>query len=257
MSDSLLRRRRRRGLTLIEMLIAITLVSLLSTGILYAMRLGLGALEQTNRKFTDNRRVLGSLRVLYEQLAGVVPAQVPCGGARNQTELAPLFFQGTQNSLQFVSNYTLEEAARGYPRIVEYFVTPGDAARGGGVRLVMQETPYTGPFSVMPYCTGQGADPLLRAPTALLRPVQMGPRPFVIADQLAYCRISYLRIHPSTFQGNWETAYSGAVLPGAVKVEMAPLRPDPSRVQLGTTTIPLHVSRNTYEPYADIEIPQQ
>lgn len=255
-NSMLLRRRPRRGLTLIEMLIAITLVSLLSTGILYAMRLGLGALEQTNRKFTDNRRVLGSLRVLYEQLAGVVPAQVQCKGL-NLGDPAPLFFQGTQESLQFVSSYTLEEAARGYPRIVEYFVTPGEAARGGGVRLVMQETPYSGPFSVMPYCTGQGTDPLYRGPTALLRPVQMGARPCVIADQLAYCRISYLRVHPVTFQGNWEPVYSGAVLPGAVKVEMAPLRPDPSRVQLGTTTIPLHVSRNTYELYADIDTPQQ
>ena len=256
MNHGMLRRRSRRGLTLIEMLIAITLVSLLSTGILYAMRLGLGALEQTNRKFTDNRRALGSLRVLYEQLAGVVPAQVQCMG-RNVADPAPLFFRGTQESLQFVSGYTLEEAARGYPRIVEYFVTPGEAARGGGVRLVMQETPYTGPHSLMPYCGGQGTDPLHHAPTALLRPVQFGPRPFVIADQLAFCRISYLRIHPQTFQGSWEPAYAGAVLPGAVKVEMAPLRPDPSRVQLGTTTIPLHVSRNTYEPYADIDLPQQ
>ena len=251
-----LRRNRRRGVTLIEMLIAITLVSLLSTGILYAMRLGLGALAQTNRKFTDNRRVLGSLRVLSEQLAGVVPAQVQCTG-RSLADPAPLFFQGTQASLQFVTNYTLEEAARGYPRIVEYFVTPGEAARGGGVRLLMQETPYTGPYSLKPYCAGQSMDPLHRAPVALLQPVQVGPRPFVIADQLAFCRISYLRVHPATFQTKWEAGYSGAVLPGAVKVEMAPLRPDPTRVQLGTTTISLHVSRNTYELYADIDPPPQ
>jgi prepilin-type N-terminal cleavage/methylation domain-containing protein len=243
--------RRRRGFTLIEMLIAVTLVSLLTTGMLYAMRLGLGALDQTNRKFTDNRRVLGSLRVLYEQLANIIPAQVSCTG--RPADLAPPFFQGTASSLQFVSAYTLEEAARGYPRIVEYLVIPGDAANGGGVRLVMQELAYTGPYSLAPFCTGVTPDPIYRAPMALLRPPQLGRRPFVIADQLAYCRISYQRAHPVTFMRDWQAEYSGAALPAAVRVEMAPLRPDPSRAQLSTTTIPLRVTRTTYDPYADID----
>jgi prepilin-type N-terminal cleavage/methylation domain-containing protein len=247
--------RGRRGVTLMEMLIAVTLVSLLSTGILYAMRLGFNALDQTNRKFTDNRRALGSLRVLTEQLASVLPAQVSCSGRR--MDLAPLFFQGGQGTLQFVTAYTLEEAARGYPRIVEYFVMPGDPMRGGGVRLMMQEVPYTGPYAVAAYCAGMSVDPLLRAPTAILRPPQLGPRPFVIADQLAYCRISYQRVHPVTMLRSWEPAYTGATLPGAVRIEMAPLRPDPARVQVITTTVPLHVSRNTYEPILDIDPPPQ
>ncbi len=242
-------------MTLIEMLIAVILVSLLSTGILYAMRLGLGALEQTNRKFADNRRALGSLRVLNQQLAAVIPAQVPCAG--RPQEQAPLFFQGARNSLQFVTGYTLEEAARGYPRIVEYMVMPGDITRGGGVRLVMQALPYTGPQSVAVFCAGLSVDALHRAPVALLRPPQLGPRPFVIADQLAYCRISYQRVHPVTFQRDWQGTYSGAALPAAVRIEMAPLRPDSARVQLTTTTIALRVTRTTYEAYADIDPQQQ
>lgn len=244
-------RKTQRGVTLMEMLIAVTLVSLLSTGILYAMRLGLGALDQTNRKFTDNRRALGSLRVLSQQLASILPAQLSCSGRR--ADLAPLFFQGSQSTLQFVTSYTLEEAARGFPRIVEYIVMPGDPARGGGVRLLMQEVPYTGPYAVMSYCSATGIDPLHRMPIAILRPPQLGQRPFVIADQLAYCRISYQRIHPTTMLRAWEQTYSGATLPGAVRIEMAPLMPDPSRVQLSTTTIPLRVSRNTYEPILDID----
>jgi prepilin-type N-terminal cleavage/methylation domain-containing protein len=250
-----MKRRSHRGVTLVEMLIAITLVSLLSTGILYAMRLGLGALTQTNRKFTDNRRALGSLRVLTEQLAGIVPAQIPCNG--RQRENTPIFFQGSLSSMQFVSNYTLEEAARGYPRIVEYMVVPGDPLRGGGVRLVLQETPYTGPDAVIPLCAGTGTDPFHRAPTAQLRPPRLGTRAFVIADQLAYCRIYFQRVHPLTLIREWEAGFSGAALPAAVRVEMAPLRPDPARVQLTTTTIPLRVTRNTYEPYVDIEPPTQ
>lgn len=247
----MLRHRPRRGVTLIEMLIAISLVSLLSTGILYAMTLGLSSLERTNRRFTDNRRALGSLRVIEQQMAGIIPAQVPCFG-RGAGGFAPLFFQGEQGSIQFVSSYTLEEAARGYPRVVEYMVLPGD--RGvGGVRLVMQERPYTGASAVTPYCSSIGSDPLHRTPTAILRPPQLAPGAFVLADRLAYCRISYQRVHPMTFVRTWEPAYSGAALPGAIRIEMAPLQPDPARVQLTTTTIPLRVSRNTYEAYADIE----
>jgi hypothetical protein len=79
----------------------------------------------------------------------------------------------------------------------------------------------------------------------------------VIADQLAYCRISYQRVHPLTQDRVWQTAYNGAALPAAVRIEMAPLRPDPARVQLSTTTIPLRVTRNTYEPYQDIDQPPQ
>lgn len=246
-----MRKRSRRGVTLIEMLIAISLVSLLSTGILYAMSLGLSSLERTNRRFTDNRRALGSMRVIEQQLAGIVPAQVPCFG-RGIGGFAPLFFQGEPGSVQFVSSYTLEEAARGYPRVVEYLVLAGE--RGvGGVRLVMQERPYTGASSVVPFCSGLGTDPLHRTPTALLRPPQLAAGAFVLADRLAYCRISYQRVHPLTFARTWEPAYSGAALPGAIRIEMAPLQPDPARVQLTTTTIPLRVTRTTYEGYADIE----
>lgn len=247
----MMRSRSRRGVTLIEMLIAISLVSLLSTGILYAMSLGLSSLERTNRRFTDNRRVLGSMRVIEQQLAGIIPAQVPCFG-RGTGGFAPLFFQGESGSLQFVSSYTLEEAARGYPRVVEYMVLAGE--RGiGGVRLVMQERPYNGPSSVTPLCVSVGSDPVHRTPTAMLRPPQLATGAFVLADRLAYCRISYQRVHPITFVRSWEPAYSGAALPGAIRIEMAPLQPDPARVQLSTTTIPLRVSRNTYEAYADIE----
>ena len=47
-----------RGVTLVELLIAVTLVALLSMGMLFAMRTGLGALSSTNTRLHDNRRVM-------------------------------------------------------------------------------------------------------------------------------------------------------------------------------------------------------
>jgi prepilin-type N-terminal cleavage/methylation domain-containing protein len=243
------RLRRRRGITLIEMLLAVTLVSMLSVGILYAMRIGLDAMDRTNRRFTANRRVLGAQRVATQQLANMIPALASCTGRRDIP--GAVFFLGEPTSIRFVSSYTLEEAARGYPRIVEYLVIPGD--RGLGVRLVMNEIPYTGPPSLMPYCAGSSVDGTWQGPALSLTPVAPGPRPFVLADQLAYCRISYLRTEPRTGQQVWQPNYRGAVLPSGVRIEMAPLAPRPAELQMGTITVPIRVNRTGHQQYVDIE----
>jgi hypothetical protein len=64
-------------------------------------------------------------------------------------------------------------------------------------------------------------------------------------------------VHPVNRQSSWEPTYNGAVFPAAIRIEMAPLRPDPARVQVTTATIPVRVSRNTFDLYADIEPEQQ
>ena len=59
-------------------------------------------------------------------------------------------------TMRFVTSYSLNEAARGVPRILEYRVIPGD--NGNGVRLIVNETLYTGPLSTAGFCAGFGAD---------------------------------------------------------------------------------------------------
>ena len=66
-------RRSRSGVTLIEVLIAISLLSLLSLGILMALRVGIGAMDKAQRKLMDNRRAAGAQRILAQQLAGFIP----------------------------------------------------------------------------------------------------------------------------------------------------------------------------------------
>jgi prepilin-type N-terminal cleavage/methylation domain-containing protein len=133
----------RRGVTLLELLIAITLVSLLSTGMLFAIRTGLGALEGVQRRVNDNRRVTGAYRILEQQLGSFLPVRARCGQATGAPGNPTMFFQGEPSVLRFVSAYSLEGAHRGHPVIVEIFVGPGD--QGRGVRLLVNETPYFGP----------------------------------------------------------------------------------------------------------------
>ena len=68
-----MKRGSRAGLTLMEVLVAVTLLSLLSVGMLFAIRIALNAMQKTNHRLTSNRRVLSSQRILEQQIAGLVP----------------------------------------------------------------------------------------------------------------------------------------------------------------------------------------
>ncbi|MBM3812685.1 MAG: prepilin-type N-terminal cleavage/methylation domain-containing protein [Acidimicrobiia bacterium] len=230
-------RRNRRGVTLLELLIAVTLVSLLAVGMLLAMRIGLDAMQKTNQRFAANRRVLGAQKALYQQLAGMMPVAIRCGGP------PVLFMQGTPVSMQFVSSYSLEEAARGTPRLLEYAVIPGEA--GQGVRLVARETLYTGPSALGRYC---GPAPPLGRPG-------LEPGWFVLADRLASCRMSYQVRDPETGATGWVPLFRSTIAPIAVRFEMRPLQADLAQLQMASMTVPLRLTRQFREKYADMDDP--
>ena len=56
--------RSKAGVTLLELLIAVSLVGLLSVGILMALRVGINAMEKTNGRLMSNRRNTGAQRVI-------------------------------------------------------------------------------------------------------------------------------------------------------------------------------------------------
>ena len=114
-----------------ELMISITLVAAIATGMLMAMRGGLLSLNRIQTRLDENRRALGVQRILTLQLAGAMPARTGCAGA-----LSPFAFRGTVAALQMVSTYSIAEGARGAPHIVEYQVAPDD---GGTVKLIVNE----------------------------------------------------------------------------------------------------------------------
>ena len=73
-------RRSTAGVTLMELIIAITLLSLLSVGLLFALRVGMSAYSKTQSRLMDNRRVVGAQRILDQELEGMVPVVAMCGG---------------------------------------------------------------------------------------------------------------------------------------------------------------------------------
>ena len=248
------RRRPSAGLTLLEVMIAVALLSALMAGVMTSLRLGLNALSRTDARLMANRRVAGAQRALEEQLEGFMPVIARYSPAPDSvaTEKMP-FFQGAPESMRLVSSYSLQEGSRGAPRILEFQVIPGEG--GKGVRLVVNENLYTGPVAAGAYCIGRGADPVTGAPSFQFRPIEVGPGSFVLADKLAFCRFSYLDNPPAPLPPVWAPAWAPPGepprFPRAIRVEMGPLDTDVARLRPVTVTARIHVNRKVMFAYGD------
>lgn len=233
-------KRSEAGVTLIELLIAVSLVSFLSVGMLYAIRLGLSSMERTNNRFLANRRVSSVQQIIENQIGGLMPVTADCKGGGGGGKF--VFFAGRSDSLRLVSSYSLQEAARGYPRILDFRIVNGPV----GLRLIVNETVYPGPINAGFLCTGLS--------DGIPNFNETGPNPqsFVLADKLAYCRFTYRETLPFPELEKWTPAWiKGDRLPSGIRIEMAPLNPEPARLQLMTITAPVRVTKWVLGPYAD------
>ena len=232
------------GVTLIEVLIAVTLFSLLSVGMLMAMRIGLSAFGKTDDKLMANRRAAGAQRILQEELQGMMPVLALCGASAGAPALRIPFFQGEAAAIRLVSTFSLQRGWRGQPQILELFVIPGEKQRG--VRLVVNEIPYTGPAGAGELCTG-----VMVAGLPQFAPVNPSPQSFVLADQLAYCRFSFYGFVEPGKPAVWLPAWPAKAWPLGVRIEMAPLETDASRIHPISVTAPIHFYRSPEIPYVD------
>jgi prepilin-type N-terminal cleavage/methylation domain-containing protein len=244
------RRAANAGVTLMEVLIAVTLLSLLMLGMSIAMRVAFNAYAKTDEKLMDNRRVAGAQRLLEQELQGMVPLVLPCLGAgEGGSSLRFAMFQGHAQVMRLASTFSLQQGWRGEPQLLELFVIPGEEGRG--VRLVVNEIPYT-PAAAGRMCAGFVAEPGALGLTRYLPPVAT-EHTFVLADKLAFCRFTYLQ-HPMPDPPQpqvWLPALGYQGWPMAVRIEMAPLEVDPSRLQPIAMTVPFRVYRAPDIPYAD------
>jgi len=229
-----------------EVLVAVTLLSLLSTGMVISMRIGLNVLGKANGRLMDNRRVAGAQRVLEQEFEGLIPVMATCSG----TPIRFGFFQGEPANLRLVTAFSLGEGWRGRPQLAELMVIPGE--EGEGVRLVVNEIPFTGARSAGALCAGAAPDPALGRLVMSFLPMQPNPDSFVLADKIAYCRFSYYG--PGRGANDpplWTARWAGPGWPWGIRVEIAPLTPDASRLQPITVVAPLHVSRSAEIEYED------
>jgi prepilin-type N-terminal cleavage/methylation domain-containing protein len=224
------RKNSERGVTLVELLIAITLVAAISTGLLMAIRISLTTLDKVQSRLESNRRAMEVQQLIVRQIGSVIPTVSPCGPPGRAV------FAGTASNMRLATSYSMLEGARGYPRLVDYAVQPDPK---GGVRLVMMEQVFAPVFQES-VCAGA------------LPPGQPPPVPVVLAEKLATCRFVYHEYIPDALdQGNWVLLWDRPNLPSAVRIEMAPLVPNPAELPMATLHIPIHINRIVVGQYVD------
>ncbi len=240
---------RQSGVTLIEILIAVSLLSLLSVGVLVAMRIALNTLDKTDAHLVRNRRVANSEKLLENQLSGMIVTQAEWRPGPDRSDILP-FFQFEAQTMRFVTAYSLQDGFRGSPQIAAFQVIPGD--KGVGVRLIVNETPYTGRMQAGLMVTGTEPDPQTGTTMVRYAPVIPGPQSFVLADRLAYCRFSYLERRFEAPFRVWRLDWpQPRILPLGIRIEMAPLSTTPGELHPGTVTVPLHLTRDTNNLYTN------
>ena len=234
------------GVTLMELLIAVLLLSLLSVAMVLTLRVALSAMTKTDSRLMANRRVASVERILNEEISGMIPVSADCnaGGRRGGPMM---FFQGESQTMRLASTYSLHEGARGVPMILEFQVVPGEDNEG--VRLVVNEQWYTGPRGAGALCTGMSRDPVTGVPGPTFVPIQIGGNSFVLSDRLAYCRFTF---HDSTRrQPIWTDHWVTQMFPDAIRIDLAPLAPDAGRLQPVTLTIPVRLTRMPLANYQE------
>lgn len=242
------RRHAERGITLVEVLVAITLTSLIATGVLMALRMGVFTMTRTNAKLQFNRRVIGAQRILESELGSIMFVRADCQPGPGRIERQP-FFEFGPSTMRFVSNYSIQNAFRGQAIMLEFAVIPGE--NGEGFRLIVNEIPYTGARGIGSVCLGRTTDSITGQPYLKFLPVGVNERSFVLADKLGYCRFLYKRFDPIKKTDSWFPRWTFDDLPSAIRVEMQPLAPTPGAVPLLTVTMPVHINRDLMTTFED------
>ena len=226
-----------RGVTFLELIIAITLVAAIVAGLLFAMRGSMLTYEKVNGRLEEDTRLLRMTQALERQIGGTIAIMGACGAAGR----VPVF-NGDAQSLRFVSSYSLEEGARGYARLVEYQVAPDPkSAPQGGVRLMMNERIYAGPATTAPLCANN-----------VFLPVEIDAQSIEAVGRLAYCRMSYREFVPDNLPaGHWMIVWNRPALPGAVRIEMAPLTGSEPSLPVMSLNVPIHIFRELGVQYED------
>ncbi len=231
------------GLTLIEVLIAVSLLSLLTLGMMWAIRIGLNSMGKANDRLMANRRVTGAQRVLEQQIYGLIPATAEL---ENRQKLP--FFQGEPQSMRFVSSYSLKEASRGHAQVLSFQVIPGET---GGVRLIVNETLYSGSRSAGQFVLGRAFNPDIGRASTRFAAIEPSTNSFVLADKLESCTFSYQELRQRPEYQRWVSVWSLDQWPDAIRIQMSPLGEVGKRLHMISVVAPVHVTRSPTDIYDD------
>ena len=225
-----------RGVTLIELMIAVSITAVITVGLLFALRTSIVAYEKTSARLHSNREQLSRNQILSRELGGAMPVMSTCG-----TSNVPYFF-GASDSLRMISSYSIAEGFRGYPQILDFETR---RTSSGALQLVVTEYPYTGPASTAPLCGSSSS----------FGSSEGASEPFVLADDLLSCTFSYRgNSNPlaAKQEVNWAPDWKNSnAFPLAIKVELKPRNAPGGGLPAVNVIVPMHVDRDIFRSYTD------
>ena len=208
------------GMTLIEVLVAVTLLGLLSVGLVMSFQMGADAWQNTRDRLTLDRRIATANQILHSALVGMVPVNGEAQGGFGSQGRRFLFFQGEPHSMRFVSSFSVTEGPRGGLNVIELQVVSSPRGR----RVLLNQSPFVGPLGLARFVEGFFDDPVAGGTRPRYRPIVPYATSLVIVDQLEDCTFRYLErplgIEPPT---TWLPAWTNLrELPEAVAINVVP-----------------------------------
>jgi hypothetical protein len=207
-------------------------------------------MEKTDAHLVANRRVVNARRIIENEIEGFIFTRAAYRPRPDQV-FAVSYVDWQPNSMRFVTAYSLQDAWRGRPQVAQFSVIPGE--KNIGVRLIVNETPFTNENQTGAEITGLEVSPQTGMQITRFAPVVPGPASFVLADKLAYCRFSYLQPLPAAPFQIWRPDWDQLSLPLGIRIEMAPLEQAPAEIHVTTVTASLPVNLNPAVRYIDAQ----
>src|SRR5688500_11671430 len=88
-------------------------------------------------------------------------------------------------------------------------------------------------------------------PRIMWRPVVAGAASFVLADKLARCSFMFKEERDPLQPDLWHASWPRDFTPAAVRIDMAPLDPNPAQIQVPPVVAPFRVNRHPFSEYGD------
>jgi len=217
-------------------MVAVTLLGLLSVGIITALQIGAGSWMGTRERLTQDRRISSANQLFHSAFSGIVPmtAQPMPGGEVHFP--VTLFFQGEPKTMRFVSAYSITSGSRSGLNVFELQVVESKNGR----RVLLNQFPYGGPFRAGELIEGIEPMPDGRGRRLLFRPVEPRGNSLIVADELTDCEFRYLRQprrpdEPTEWIDVWSNPRA---LPLAISVRLTPAA-DPGHLLPVSITTPI------------------